>query len=180
MATDDSPPALEPKRRRFQFSLRLLFLITALWAVILGWWSVRRECRELNTVASCGVQYKAGTVRIICDYSGKVLNKRSIASAVARVADKGPVDGIDIGYLYGCGYTVLTPDAWQYVHQLKLNTFSIDSADDSDIPEIEKLSSLRDLTIRCVGCDCDEVDAAKRLRRALPHCRITIGHTMSP
>ena len=67
MATDDSSPPLPPRRRRFQFSLKTLLVLTALWAVVLGVWRFNQNMNELDeTVRYHHLEYDEGTLHIFC------------------------------------------------------------------------------------------------------------------
>jgi hypothetical protein len=177
MATDDSLPTPLPARRRFQFSLRLLFLITALWAVILGWWSLKRDSYELAIAESYHVTYDAGTLHIVC-HRCIVLSEKAIADSLATVNHLGPITGIAIDgsdEMSGEIPVALTSGAWNYIQKLNLKSFSITGLNDSDVSQLEKLSSLKELTLRTFITPT----GAQRLQKALPNCRITVREPLN-
>jgi hypothetical protein len=175
MNTDDSPPAPPPSRWRFQYNLRLLFLITALWACILGWWSMRRDIEELHVAQSCAALYlDNGTLEIIVKDPQVTLTEKTIADSIALVDRSHPITSMTIGRWEpdrGNFFPVkLTSAAWNLIRQQNLKCLSIALWDDGSIRQLEGLSTLEDLTL--FGTITPTED--KRLRQALPHCRIDV------
>jgi hypothetical protein len=179
MATNDSPPAPPSRRRRFQFTLRTVFLVTTLWAVILGAATfVWDATRARETPRYHHTEYDAGTLCIFC-YEGELLDMRTISVELSKVAQLGAVTGIKItsspNDMYpiedqGDGPARLTSGGWDYIRQLNLKFFSIDGVDDRDIPQLEKLSSLERLTVPASVTST----GLQRLRHSLPNCRISV------
>ncbi len=165
MATDDSPSAPAPPRRRFQFSLRLLFLITALWAVVLGWWCLNCEIHDAHAEESCRVRYWMETVCIQCT-EPIVVTEKEIRDAIglAARAHSGPITRMAIG-----GYCKkLTPGAWNCIREQNLKSLSITLLDDTSTSHLEKLATLENLHIFADIAPAE----AKRLEMALPNCGI--------
>jgi hypothetical protein len=173
MAMDDPSPAAEPTRWRFQFSLRTLFIVMTLWAVLLGWWSLRRKIHELDVVESYSATYDSGSVCILCE-SGAVLGEKEIAHSLALVSHMGRVNGIIIAPRYDdfSRFPKLTSSAWGYIRQLNLKSFSTFLTDESDMPQLEKMSSLKELSLHASPKSITP-KGLKRLQESLPNCRIT-------
>jgi hypothetical protein len=174
MATDGSLPAPLPRRRRFQFSLKTLLPVTAVWAAILGVWRFIRDCDEpFATTEYHHVEYNSGTVHVFSN-EGSDLGDRAIAHAIASVAHLGQVDGVKITFLDNIERKLppgrLTVGAWDYVRPLNLRSFSIDWVESADIPQFGKLSSVEQLEI-CGTITSDEIAGLQRL---LPKCKITV------
>jgi hypothetical protein len=172
MTPDDPASAPAPSRWRFQFSLRMLFLITALWAVILAWWSLKKEPNELERIETlartCHVICRHGVLQII--FSGEV-DKRLITDSIKDFAGSAPIIGIVMDGDYDAdGFVSLTPDAWSYIQQLNLKSFGIRGLDDSDVSQLAKMSSLKELTLHTNISRA----GAKSLRESLPNCKMVV------
>jgi hypothetical protein len=175
MTTSDSPPAALPPRRRFQFSLRMMFLITALWAVLLGLWSLNRDVSRCRNAENYNhAEYNAGTVVIFC-YRGTLVGQEVIANALATAGRGRPIDAIEIKFLEDGEMFPgkLDTDALEYINQLNLKSFSLMNVDDNDIPRLERLSSVQSLHIWGVVSP----SALARLRRSLPSCRVALNRS---
>jgi hypothetical protein len=173
---DADPPKIpdKPSRWRFQFSLKMLFLLTALAAVLLSWWRVNQNVRDLQAMQWHVATYKAG--RVCIRNCPDILDERVIADSIARVAHIGPIKGIEIiGYddvENGTQHIELTAGAWDYLARLKPISLSLWALDDSNVPQLVKLSSLDELTVLFSRIT---PKGEKLLREALPQCKITLA-----
>jgi hypothetical protein len=173
MNTQSPITPAKPSRWRFQFSLKMMFLLTALAAVLLSWWRVEQNVRDLQAMQWHVATYKAGNVCIrSCP---DILDERVIADSIARVAHIGPVKGVEIiGYddaEIGTQHIELTAGAWDYLARLKLKSLSVWGLDDGYVPQLAKLSSLEELTVLFSRIT---PTAERQLREALPRCKIRL------
>ncbi len=171
----------KPSRWRFQFSLKMLFLLTALAAVLLSWWRVKQNIRRMEEMAAIRghlATYEAGTLCISFyqpDARGpEVLTEQVIADSIA-VYRIGRVKSIIISGHYdrhsGADPVELTAGAWDYLARLNLKSLSVWALDDSGVPQLARLSSLDELTVENSRIT---PKGEKLLRKALPHCQIRL------
>ncbi len=175
---DTESPAIpeKPRRWRFQFGLRMMFLVTTLAAVLLSWWRTKQDIRNLEAVHDYYATYEDGIVHIT--NSTDLLSEKAIADSLTRVAYLGPVKGIkiigDFDIHSGDPSPIeLTAGAWDYLRRLKLKSLSVWGLGDRSVPQLAGLSSLEELTIITIRKRLTPA-GEKRLREELPNCKITI------
>jgi hypothetical protein len=172
----------KPRRWRPQFSLKMLFLLTALAAVLLSWWRVRQDTRkmlELDAIVGHIATHGDETLCISFyqpDTRGpEVLTEQVIADSIA-VYRIGRVKSITIVGRYardsGADPVELTAGAWDYLASLNLKSLSVWGLDDSSVPQLARLSSLDKLTVENSRIT---PKGERLLRKALPQCKISLA-----
>ena len=158
----------KPSRWRFQFSLKMLFLLTALAAVLLSWWRVKKDTREFQNRERTTAFLRDGIIHV----NAPTVNDRAIADAIARTARGGPIRGMTI---WGERFE-LTSEGWSEIERLKLKSLRIGwKFDDGLVARLGELSSLEELTFFPSGCrEVLTPSRMRHLREALPNCRVTI------
>lgn len=187
MDTESPANPERPRRWHPQFSLKMMFLLTALAAVLLSWWRVKQNIRDMEAREHSSATYyrEAGlglkTVMIDID-SDVIVDDRLLADLISRAAQSGPVELliIDAGWKNRPGSIAfvprveLTPSAWHYIEGLDLDSICICGPfDDAIIGQLEKLASLKELTIEPCGTHIS-LKGEERLRKALPRCKTEI------
>jgi hypothetical protein len=138
--------------------------------------------KELELAETRHVEYRDGVIEIVCS-EGQTLSEWAIADSVALVARLGPIRGMAIrrdvpDELIGPMEVpiALTPDAWIYIKQLNLKSFSLNCSGNTDLSHLKELSTLEELHLHAIAKPIAP-NKLKELQDSLPGCRITVRHS---
>jgi hypothetical protein len=180
MTPDESPPRPPtPSPWRFAFSLRMMFLVTALVAVLLAVWRTRQLPTDygMQMAAHCDVYYDNGNVVITC-LPPHVLDERALTHLVQMVAQSGPITGMTIRGVDGVMSdtsekrvpVTLTANTWAFIRQMNLRSLSVDLSGDSDVSPLKNMSSLTELDLAVFRKPIPPSKLTE-IKQALPKCR---------